>query len=287
MTLLTLVSRADPASVNIGKQLRTRAKWEEVATFRDRPVLQHDEMLVATIEEKHLHADGVDAKLKDEAGLDFDGVVVASRHAARSGRPSLTVHPIGNWGDEARYGGEPHSLVPCLPAVQARLLLGLRDAARDLPHDATFEATHHGPLLETPTCFLEIGTTEDHWMDPRLGGIMADLILDLAHDPPPVAPMGAPVLLAVGGGHYAPKHTDLVRSYDCTVGHILPGYHLKGGVDEGMLEQAVETTPGCNGYVLNQPEGLAHQEEVEERLQDLGILPVTKGHLRERNPSGA
>ena len=29
--------------------------------------------------------------------------------------------------------------------------------------DVCFEATHHGPLLKTPTLFLEIGSTELEW----------------------------------------------------------------------------------------------------------------------------
>ena len=32
-------------------------------------------------------------------------------------------------------------------------------------YDVCFEATHHGPLLKTPTIFLEIGSTENQWED--------------------------------------------------------------------------------------------------------------------------
>lgn len=279
--LLTVVSRQDPASVNIGAQLQQEVDWEEVGEFQGRPVRRYGQMLVATIEGMHLHEDHVDRAVREEAGVDFDAVVFASRHKAASGKPSLTVHPIGNWGPKAKHGGEARELVPSMPGVMTPVLHRLREACRDLPHDATFEATHHGPFLETPACFLEIGTEEDHWSDPGLGWLMADILLELAEDPPPLAPH-APVLLAVGGGHYAPRHTDLVRSYDCHVGHILPDYHLRDGVPAGMLEQAVRRTPGCNAYVLNKPMGVPHQEEVEDVLEGLGLLKVTEDRLEPR-----
>jgi D-aminoacyl-tRNA deacylase len=280
--LLTLTSRADPASVNIRAQLTGRADWEDVATFRDRPVLEHEGMLVATIDEMHLEADDVDEALREETGLDFDAVVVASRHKAASGKPSLTVHPIGNWGTEAKHGGRPETLVPAPTGLMTPILHDLHEAAGDLPHDATFEATHHGPALSTPTCYLEIGTREEHWGDPELGGIMADILLDLAEDPPPLVPPG-PSLLAVGGGHYCPKHTDLVRGKEAWIGHILPDYQLREDPSEEVLRQGVERTLGCNGFVFNKPKGVPRQDEVEEFLEGMGLLRVTPERLRARH----
>ena len=38
----------------------------------------------------------------------------------------------------------------------------------DEEYDITLEATHHGPLLDSPTLYLEIGSDEERWSDPGL-----------------------------------------------------------------------------------------------------------------------
>ena len=98
--------------------------------------------------------------------LDIENIVFLSRHKAASGRPSLTVHPIGNWG-AADYGGKEGEISGATPEWMTGLLLNIRKN-RIPGYDVCFEATHHGPLLETPTMFLEIGSSESEWekMEP-------------------------------------------------------------------------------------------------------------------------
>ena len=45
-------------------------------------------------------------------------------------------------------------------------------------YDVCFEATHHGPLLETPTIFLEIGSTEKQWEDEVPARILIKSLLE-------------------------------------------------------------------------------------------------------------
>ena len=246
MPLLVLVSRADDASVTIRDALLDLVTWEEAGAFRGLPVRRHGELLMAEVEPMHLDCDHVDRALR-AAGFAFDAVLFASRHRAESGKPALTVHPIGNWGD-ADYGGLPRRVTPAAPVEMGRILRRLQAEAAGLKHDVTFEATHHGPYLTTPSAFVEIGTDEAAWRNPDLGRRVARALLAAAQ-PSPFD--DAPVLLMLGGSHYAPRATDLVRKGKANVGHILPGYALDRGVDPAVLLDAIHGTPGCQGYYLD------------------------------------
>ena len=241
-----LVSRADPASVTIRDALLDLAPWEEVGAFQGLPVRRHGELLMAEVEPLHLHGDHVDRALR-EAGFSFDVVLFASKHKAESGKPALTVHPIGNWG-AADFGGLPGRVVPTAPVVMGRVLRRLHAEAKGTRHEATFEATHHGPYLSTPSAFVEIGTDESAWRDPDLGRRVARALL-AAQTPGPGD--DAPVLVFLGGSHYAPRASDLVKKGKANAGHVVPAYALERGVEPRVLLEAIEGTPGCRGYYLD------------------------------------
>jgi D-aminoacyl-tRNA deacylase len=163
---------------------------------------------------------------------------------------------------DAPYGGEPGELVDAAPAWMA----GLFDELRGLDpggYDVTYEATHHGPYLEAPTLFYELGSTEDEWHDEQAARWLAEALLSADPDP------GRNVLW-VGGGHYCPQVNDAVRDTDLRPGHIIPGWGASKDVSDATLERAVEAVPGCEGYVL-QPEATSEERALAERLDAMGL----------------
>lgn len=246
MPTLVLVSRADPASVTIRDALLDMAPWRESGSFEGLPLRERPGFVMAETDRLHLECDLVDRRLR-AAGVAFDAILVASKHKAESGKPALTVHPIGNAG-AADFGGAPRRLVPAAPLLMSRVLRRLAIEARGLKHQVTFEATHHGPYLETPTAFVEIGTDEASWRDAAIGQRVARAIL-AANEPS--AGDAAPTLVALGGSHYAPRITDLVKQSRLNVGHILPGYAIDRGLAESVVLDAIRGTPGCQGYYLD------------------------------------
>lgn len=222
--------------------------WTEAGAFEGLPVHARPGFLMAQTPTMHLDCDGIDARLRT-AGFAFDTVLVASRHRAESGKPALTVHPIGNWG-AADYGGLPGRLAPAAPIVMGRVLrrLAAEAGAARLKHQVTFEATHHGPLLSTPTAFVEIGTDESSWTDRGLGRVVARAILAANEES-----IGdrAPALVYIGGSHYAPRATDLVKAGRLNVGHILPAHAMQRGVSERAVLDAIQGTPDCRGYYVD------------------------------------
>lgn len=253
---LILVSRADSASVAIRDALLDMVSWTDAGAFHGLPVRERDGVHMVEVEPLHLECDGVDKALV-KAGIPFDAILFASRHRAQSGKPSLTVHPIGNCGD-AEYGGAPGRLVPTAPVLMSRILRRLHAEAAGTTHQATFEATHHGPYLESPAAFVEVGSEEQHWGDPKLARKVAAALL--ASTTPSMGD-DAPALVMLGGSHYAPRAVDLVRKGKANFGHIIPGYALDRGVSPGTMLDAVRGTPGCQGYYLD-PRSLTQPPQV-------------------------
>jgi D-aminoacyl-tRNA deacylase len=263
---LVLVSRADSASVTIRDALLDMGGWEEVGAFHGLPVRRRGSFLMVEVAPLHLECDLVDRALREQ-GWSFDSILVASRHRAESGKPALTIHPIGNY-NEAEYGGQRHRCTPSAPIEMSRILRRLQAEAQGLKHAVTFEATHHGPLLETPTCFVEIGTDESAWTNPDLGRRVARAIL--AADEPQAGD-DAPVLIGIGGSHYAPKFGDLVKQRKANFGHIVPSYQFDAGIEPESIFEAARQTPGCAGYYLDPRSFSAPPEQV---LQVFGALEL-------------
>ncbi|PNX94695.1 D-aminoacyl-tRNA deacylase-like protein [Trifolium pratense] len=139
-------------------------------------------------------------------------------------------------GDVPPQGGKPGWAALPNPRIGPwiRLLKKIAEAHNLVPEfEITLEATHHGPLTNKPTMFLEIGSTEDYWKRQDAAQVMAQLVwegLGLGGG----TDVGnwsrennkKKVLLGIGGGHYVPRHMDVVLKDDVWVGHLLSGYSV-------------------------------------------------------------
>ena len=115
--------------------------------------------------------------------LQLDDVVFLSKHSAASGIASLTVHPIGiPWStDIVRNGGLAGRCSPPsfrISTLYRSLLQRVNEHHMENKCQVTLEATHHGPYVNLPTCFVEIGSTENEWSREDLGEIWTDVLLD-------------------------------------------------------------------------------------------------------------
>ena len=266
-----VASEADPASVNQRAALLALAPWREDRPFEGRPTYRREGVTLVTIREDHLYRDHLDRDLAASLGEPVDLVIYLSKHRSESRIPSLTVHPIGNPGD-AQFGGHPGALVPSAPRWMTAALRGLRAEATGLAYQVTFEATHHGPYLETPTFYIEQGSTEREWTDLQASQAIARTLLRLE-------PVEVPVAVGIGGGHYAPRQTDVVMARRVAFGHLLPTLALEGLSDE-VLGQAVDRTPGASLAYLHR-KSLAKPEarDLEARLVARGLRVVHEADL--------
>jgi len=221
---LIISSEADTASINLRDRLLEMAEWNEIGSFDNRTMwtLTKDYgkfckigTCLITIKKLHIYAEKIDEKWEAEFDKKIDNIVFLSKHKAASGRPSLTVHPIGNWSI-AEYGGKEGEVSGVTPKWMTGLLLNIRNN-RISGYDVCFEATHHGPLLETPTMFLEIGSSKSEWEKKEPARALIKSLLKLE-------PAKGTNVIGIGGGHYTPRFTEAAFSHEVCFGHMIANY---------------------------------------------------------------
>ncbi|OMO72156.1 D-aminoacyl-tRNA deacylase [Corchorus olitorius] len=145
-------------------------------------------------------------------------------------------------GDVPPQGGRPGWAAPPDPRIGPwlRLLKKIAQSHNLVPEfEITLEGTHHGPVTSKPTLFLEIGSTDEYWKRQDAAQVIAlvEYIFSLVWEGLGLGGGDAvgnwgrendknKVLLGIGGGHYAPRHMDIVVKDGVWVGHLLSGYSL-------------------------------------------------------------
>lgn len=136
--------------------------------MEDNPIYKKDDDYIATVNRHHIYVDNIDKELEELLDIKIDHVVYISKHSSKASIHSLRVHPIGNIG-EAKFWGVENKLVPAAPVEMTAALRILwsetRDKGLENEYYVSFEATHHGPYLETPTYYIEIGSDKRAWDD--------------------------------------------------------------------------------------------------------------------------
>lgn len=279
---LLVCSLKDIASVNIRDQLLALAEWATAGEMEGSPVFERGNMTMITVPRLHLCCDNIDREAAQVLGKVPDEVVFLSLHRAASGKRSLTVHPIGNWGP-AKYGGKARTVVASAPHLMSSLLRRLRTEAAGLDFEVTFEVTHHGPYLETPTLFIEIGSSEATWGDREAAQAIARSLLDVTVSEYPVA-------MGIGGGHYAPRFTDSSLAKQVNFGHMLPSYALDLSDREAladMIRRGMERSGASVVYVHKKSMNRSEVTTVCEVVASLGYRTVDGSDLERIAPSSA
>ncbi|MCI4340544.1 MAG: D-aminoacyl-tRNA deacylase [Thermoplasmata archaeon] len=191
----------------------------------------------------HIHDDHLDRLPPAEIGRRLPTLVFPSVHRSESGQPCFTVHPLGNPGDSAEVGGRPRRLVPTAPRRMADALRRLSEAGGPIGLSATYEATHHGPALDAPAFFAEIGYGDAPGPSPESVRALSQVLPALAEDPLDRVAVGA------GGGHYVPHFTDLAIRRRWAFGHLLSRHALEAGPPD-LIREAIAKSPGADGVLF-------------------------------------
>ncbi|AAL82106.1 D-tyrosyl-tRNA(Tyr) deacylase [Pyrococcus furiosus DSM 3638] len=214
-----MTTKIDKASMNIREKLIENFGFTESnLTFDGNRVYEKEDILILTTNEEMIYYDYLDKEIEKQTKIKPEVIVFASRHSSAKKLPSLTTHVTGNWG-KAMYGGKDESFAIAFPSAMKLALLKMHEL-NDLGWTVCYEATHHGPSeLEVPSLFIEIGSSEEEWVNDRAGEIIAETIMYVLKKREKFK-----VALGIGGGHYAPKQTKVALESDLAFSHILPKY---------------------------------------------------------------
>jgi len=278
---LVVRSDKDAASVNITDRLLALGGWEQRGEYEGAPVWQRPGAMLVTIPVHHLYYDDIDDNVEKALGARPSLVIFASRHKSASNMRTLTIHPIGNFA-RAEMGGKDRTLVPAAPHEMTMALKELVKRAGGLKYQVSLEATHHGPYLQTPTFYIEIGSDEEAWREPEPASVIAETIFSVLTSEIPQHE----IALGVGGGHYVPRITDVARQKKISFGHMLPSYAFEEGLWHDMLENMLRATPGATMvYFHRKAIKTPVLREMEAWFRERGIQPVSSKDLEDMAPN--
>lgn len=308
MATLILCSEADDASVNLRDSLLRASLWGQAEVFPHGLVVKHltRDVHILSIEKTHVHADSIDMIHEKEVSCGINEVLVLSRHVSSTDTPAITLHAIGlpgiyPPGAPGKSGGINGQLVPPSPrfgALYREMLKEARIQKLDKYFDLTLEATHHGPVLYSPTLYIEIGSTHSDWNREdalNLWAVVLCKVLGLNGGTPLGSWKGeGDVMVGLGGGHYAPRHKAVAEKGKIWLGHVLAGYSLDfarteqvTGVNSTILWQdsilsAVKSTkkafPGGNIFVhLDRKSFKGWQRDEIRNLLAENDIPIRRG----------
>lgn len=236
---LIIASREDAASSSMARRLLDTVEFKPFNNEAD--LLFHDDFLFGYIQRRHLYMDRLEGTL-GKYSQKVQEVIFLSRHSSAADIKSITVHPTGNF-HEAKLGGMVGRLSPTAPEDMTSSLIEMVESYNGKTFSVTYEATHHGPALDIPHYYMEIGTTESQWDDPEAQDTIIRGIFARRRD-------FSGSFVGIGGGHYMPKITQYSIENKVAMGHMISKHSLEH-VNAEVIVQAVEKTPGCRGFLMD------------------------------------
>lgn len=235
--ILLIASKVDNAGMNIAHQLLANHDFRKTSeSLLGHPVYTRELGNGETAKLTFIEQEPIDTQsLLYPSPLKL--LIFISRHRSKSGIPTLSVHTPGNIGN-ADLGGLPKA-ISISPASAMKEALKAMMKAQDemnLKYEVSYECTHHGPSLNIPTMFVELGSSPKQWKDTSAAEAVARGAMAAAsHE------KVYPAVLGIGGPHYSEKFTGKALTSEIAFGHIIPKYSV-GETDRSMLRQCIDRT---------------------------------------------
>ena len=220
-----LASQVDNAGMNILKFIKSPYKQET-------RVIQGESIFA-------------DEELASNISTQENTIVFLSRHRAKSMRPSLTLHPIGNFS-KAEFGGKDSTLIKCNSFLQKQLFLNIVNLHSSgeyklmYEYETSVEVTHHGPYTPNSLTYIEVGSSEDQWNDLEACRLIADAVnktdfTSLYNQESWISSIG------FGGNHYPQKFSKYMSESEYAIGHMCAKYAIPFLTQE-LVKQMIQKT---------------------------------------------
>ncbi|MEK6974456.1 MAG: D-aminoacyl-tRNA deacylase [Nanoarchaeota archaeon] len=259
MDIAIIASTKDLASMNIKANLLEHFN-NAYEIYESEDVFYSGNAKLYTINNELITYENIDKR------INADFFIFISKHKSQVEKPTLSVHSIGNWnGNE--FGGISNKLVLTSSLMLRKFFLILNELGKDSGYEIVYEATHHGPYLEKPAFFIEIGSTEKEWADKNAGKIIAQTIIQGI----PKENDDAKTVIGIGGLHTCPEFNKAVLRNNIALSHICPKYALEFLTKES-LQEAISKTAEKIDFVLLDWKGLrAEKQKILSLLNETNL----------------
>jgi D-aminoacyl-tRNA deacylase len=270
---LIVASKKDVAGMNIAQQIIDRYGFEKTSEFfQQNPLyfrnLQGREIKLVFLNEETILAQHITDHFSPQL------IVFVSKHSGVAGIPTLSVHTPGNLTEKAEFGGLPRriSVSPASALKNALLEMARLKEEMSLNYEVSYECTHHGPSLDVPTMFSELGSSPEQWKDLKAAEAVAHAAMSGVMNQSKY-----PAVLGVGGPHYNARFTKIALSTPVAFGQIIPKYAVPQ-IDAEMVKQCIQQTLEKVDHAVFDWKGMRgpDRERLAATLKDLGV-PVEKG----------
>lgn len=265
--IIFVASKQDTAGMNIANQLIDNYSFEKLSeTFQNNPVytktLHSKETKLVFVETEILNTQFLETLVKPEL------LIFLSRHSSATGIPTLSVHTPGNLS-EAKFGGKPQtvSISPAGAMKNALCEMAKQVNEKQLDYKVSYEVTHHGPSLNIPSMFVELGSSPKQWVDIEAAKVVADAAVAAVCEC-----SNCSVAVGIGGPHYNKKFTKLALTTQRAFGHMIPKYALEE-VDTKIIKQCVKRTLEPVDSVVLDWKGIKgeHKPKIVSAVESLGF----------------
>ncbi len=226
-------SELDEAGSNMALHLAEKYDFEE-ADGQGYVSYENDVAKICKIDSPLIEADFLDK-------LHFKLIVFLSMHKSAAGVGLFSTHSLGNWGAEAKLGGRGKLLSSAAPVVMLAALSNLSKIAS--PIGKRYEATHHGPLLDTPSLFVEIGGNDEVMKSKEYANAASEAAYEAVLSSEENDVKYKKVVIGIGSNHYPSNFSAMALEKGYAFSHIMPKYAINnadGSNNLGVLEQALK-----------------------------------------------
>ena len=256
MRVTIICSEVDDASKNIARHLLKRVPWARGSEVPAEWTYGNFQLVM--VEDKLIDQEALDQSLST------DLLLFASRHQSQTQEgPVFSAHFTGDVCGPTQKGSSG-----VLTRAAPRALKLIVEALTNLSNvKVLVEATHHGPsAIETPSLFVEIGSTKTEWNNEALGDTVAQALLGLESRSLDIP---CPTAVGFGGPHYAPRHADVLLRSDICFGHIFAAYQLECLTRE-IIREAFEKSQAQFAYFDRKHMG-SDRTRIESTVHSLGF----------------
>ncbi|MAH03276.1 hypothetical protein CMI39_00640 [Candidatus Pacearchaeota archaeon] len=261
---LIIASKKDKAGINITTQL---------SQFRKNPVISSIKKDSSNfdfylVDDDIIHTENLDLEKINQ----YDFIIFASCHRSEKKEKTLSVHAPGNYR-EAKFGGIKEKLSKTSAFFQKQIFEKLNKNSIQYhlkDYKVTLECTHHGPIINKPCIFIEIGSSENEWGDRKAGFVIAKTIKDTIEEFKE-NPYNE-IAIGIGGPHYCPNFNKIQINSNIALSHIIPSYILP--ITEEMIKEAIEKTDEEVDFAMLDWKGLGKAEERNEIIKILNKLYI-------------